>query len=89
MTSACTNQGFITCVPNEQLSAYQIYFWIKDNLGLIHNLASGATFKEITKTNFRKIPVILADSVVSNKFIRTVKPLFDEIENLQKQIIKL
>jgi type I restriction enzyme S subunit len=42
-TDACTNQGFITCIPNDQVSVYQIYFWILDNLELIDNVASGAT----------------------------------------------
>lgn len=88
-TPACTNQGFITCIPNKTLSAYQIYFWLQQNMSLINNLASGATFKEITKTNFRKIPITISDNEISEEFTRLVKPLFDEIENLQAQIFRL
>jgi hypothetical protein len=56
---ACTNQGFITCVPNEALSLYQIYFWISENKEKILMLASGATFKEINKTTFRELPILV------------------------------
>lgn len=88
-TPACTNQGFITCIPNKILSAYQIYFWLEQNMSLINNLASGATFKEITKTNFRKIPITISDNEISEEFTRLVKPIFNEIENLQEQIFRL
>jgi type I restriction enzyme S subunit len=81
-TEACTNQGFITCIPNEQLSAYYIYFWIAENLETITTVASGATFKEINKTTFRKLPVAVPKSSVHQQFEEMVEPICKQIENL-------
>jgi len=79
---ACTNQGFITCVPNEKLSAYQIYFWLAENKEKIVNLASGATFKEINKATFRKLPIALPEATISCQFNDILMPICKQIENL-------
>ena len=80
---SCTNQGFITCIPNKQVSGYQIYFWISENKEKITTLASGATFKEINKTTFRKLPIVVSDSAANKQFVETLTPLAKQIENLQ------
>jgi type I restriction enzyme S subunit len=80
---ACTNQGFITCIPNDQLSAYQIYFWIKESIEKIINLASGATFKEINKTTFRNLPIVIAELDIRNSFVEILTPICKQVENLQ------
>ncbi|MBL7064672.1 MAG: restriction endonuclease subunit S [Anaerolineae bacterium] len=79
---ACTNQGFITCVPNEKLSAYYLYFWIIENREQIITLASGATFKEINKTTFRELPVVIPDRETQEHFLEIVEPIGRQIENL-------
>ncbi len=85
-TRACTNQGFVTCVPNERLSALQILFWVRENLELITTLASGATFKEINKTTFRGLPIAVPDRAVSEQYREVVEPIGREIETLQRQV---
>jgi type I restriction enzyme S subunit len=50
---ACTNQGFITIIPNTKFSVYFLYGWLLTKIGVIKQLASGSTFPEISKTNFR------------------------------------
>jgi type I restriction enzyme, S subunit len=84
-TPACTNQGFITCIPNEQLSAYYLYFWLLENKELITSLASGATFKEINKKTFGQIDVIVPDECTARTFHNTVEPTGDQIRNLLKR----
>ena len=79
---ACTNQGFITCVPNEKLSAYQIYFWLAENKEKIISLASGATFKEINRATFRKLPIVIPDISTSQEFNELVLPMCKQVENL-------
>jgi type I restriction enzyme S subunit len=81
-TEACTNQGFITCIPNEKVSLYQIYFWILNNLDKIDNVASGATFKEITRGNFRKFDFIIPDETTKKKFDKIMLPIGRQIEIL-------
>jgi type I restriction enzyme S subunit len=82
---ACTNQGFITCIPNEQLSMYLIYYWLISNKDKIINLASGATFKEINKTTFRKLPIVIPETKIQELFIQLLEPIFKQVENLQQK----
>jgi len=79
---ACTNQGFITCIANDRLSAYQIYFWIEEHKEEISSIASGATYKEISRSEFRELHIVIADLEFSRRFAEIVSPLAAEIENL-------
>lgn len=79
---ACTNQGFITCIPNEKLSVYQIYYWLAENREKIINLASGATFKEINRTTFRQLPIVIPDIWISQQFTEMALLIGKQIENL-------
>jgi type I restriction enzyme S subunit len=84
-TEACTNQGFITCIPNARISAYQILFWIEENLPQILTLASGATFKEITKTTFRELPILVPSQSIADKFLEVSSPIGRQIETLLRK----
>ncbi len=86
---ACTNQGFITCVPTERLSAYYIYFLLKEMKEKIISLAGGATYKEINRTTFRKIQIIVPDKSIMDEFTSLLKPMMNLIENLQIRIDNL
>ncbi len=81
-TPACTNQGFITCIPNERVSVYQIYFWILDNKEKIDNVASGATFKEIGRGEFREFDFVVPDETTKKKFDEIMSPIGKQIETL-------
>ncbi len=81
-TTACTNQGFITCIPNDRVSAYQIYYWILDNLELIDSVASGATYKEIGRGEFREFDFVIPDETTKKKFDKILLPIGKQIEIL-------
>jgi type I restriction enzyme S subunit len=83
---ACTNQGFITLIPNEKLSLYFLYDWLKTKLRTVHSLASGSTFPEISKTDFRNMEVLMATEEVQKRFDITAKPIFKSIENNTNEI---
>lgn len=82
---ASTNQGFITCIPNEKLSTYYLYFWIKMNKEYIISLASGSTFREINKSTFRALNIIIPSNKVLSTYNSLLKPIFKQIETLQAQ----
>lgn len=88
-TTACTNQGFITCIPNERLSAYYLYFWIKENRDRIFNLASGLMYREINLSWFRQLPIAIPDPATHRQFIETLDPLCRQIETLQAKTTNL
>ncbi len=79
---ACTNQGFITCIPNERLSAYHIYFWIEQHKDEIMSVASGATYKEISRSEFREFKLPVPDTETSRAFAKLVTPIGQQIEIL-------
>jgi type I restriction enzyme S subunit len=83
---ACTNQGFITCIPNERLSEYHLYFWLNSTRETIIQLASGATYKEINKATFRKIRIAVPPLMVEKSFADIVRPIGDQILALQKTV---
>ena len=84
-TDACTNQGFITCLPNERVPLYFLYHWLKDNVDVFISHATGATFKEITKGVFRQLPIVLPERRVLKEFEDAVKPMAECVLNLQRQ----
>ncbi len=82
---ACTNQGFITCIPNDRLSVFHLYFWIKESREKIISVASGATFKEISRGEFREFSIVVPPPPIENTFAETVEPMCRLIENLIKK----
>lgn len=88
-TVSCTNQGFIVCVPTEALSTYHVFFWIRQAMPEIDAMASGATFKEISRSEFRGLPVIVPSKSVEAAFVQTVQPLFEEIHSLEEATVTL
>jgi type I restriction enzyme S subunit len=86
---ACTNQGFITCLPNQQVPLYFLYHWITENVPTFQRMASGATFKEISRGVFKTIEFIQPAESVVRKFEAAVVPMGEQILTLQRQIQNL
>jgi type I restriction enzyme S subunit len=86
---ACTNQGFITCLPNERFTYPFIYYWLLHNKYTFETLGSGATFLEIIKSVFKEIELTVPPDEILKAFDAVVRPIFSKIENLQSQIIAL
>jgi type I restriction enzyme, S subunit len=78
-TEASTNQGFITLIPNENFTMYQLYYWLKENMELILSISNGSTFKEVSKTNFKKLSIIKPVGV--NEFNNKCSNIFKQIES--------
>lgn len=86
---ACTNQGFITCIPNERVPLYFLYHWLVENVPVFHLMASGATFKEISRGVFKTIELIIPPEKIVKCFEKTVMPISEQILILQRQIQNL
>jgi type I restriction enzyme S subunit len=84
-TEACTNQGFINCIPSKRFPLYVLFHWLKQNVGLFISLATGATFKEITKGNFKQIKLLLPPAILINRFQNLVEPMMQQLLNLQRK----
>jgi len=77
-TEACTNQGFITIIPNEKVSLYQIVFWLQQNVSNILSKVGGSIFGEITRSTFRSFLIHIAKN--SDEYVQKSKAFFDQIE---------
>ena len=84
-TPACTNQGFIVCVPSDRMPLWLLFHWLKANESEFEGLATGATFKEITKGVFRKINVAVPTGQTAAAFERVVAPMMDLVLRLERK----
>jgi type I restriction enzyme S subunit len=80
-TNACTNQGFITCIPNKRYPLVFLYHWLKLNKPTFEILSSGATFLELIKTVFKKIGILTPPAPMIAEFETVTRPLFDTVES--------
>jgi type I restriction enzyme S subunit len=76
---ACTNQGFISMIPNEKISVFQLHGWTKCNAELILSKANGSTFKEISKSEFRALPILKGKDIEG--YLNQSETLYSLIEN--------
>jgi type I restriction enzyme S subunit len=88
-TEATTNQGFITMIPTDKLNVYYLYCWANTQIEEIINLASGSTFLEISKTDFRNLKIVIADDKTDGDFKKNVTPVFELIKTKTKENQKL
>ncbi|RJX27382.1 MAG: restriction endonuclease subunit S [Desulfurivibrio sp.] len=81
-TPACTNQGFITCIPNERYPLTFLYHWLKLSKPHFELLSGGATFAELTKGTFKRIEILTPPKSLVTDYENRVLPLFKQIELL-------
>ena len=81
ITPACTNQGFITCIPNTNYPLPYLYHWIKLAKPHFESLAVGATFAELSKGVFKRIEILTPPEPIMMEFVRMESPLLKAIEH--------
>jgi type I restriction enzyme S subunit len=84
-TEACTNQGFIVLRPTPHLSQFWLYCWALANKDTFDSLATGSTFREISKGTLLRIEVEVPTLEIAQEFSRLVEPTFGLLLNLQRQ----
>ena len=85
-TPACTNQGFITCVPNDNFPLTFLYHWLKLSKPYFELLATGATFAELTKGIFKKIKILKPKKELVEQYEAKARPMFRQIESLLQEV---
>ena len=73
------NQGFIGLKCNERASNFFMLNWCQTNMAEIESRATGTTFAEISKQNFRPIPLVLPPKELMAAFTAKVAPLYAQI----------
>ena len=73
------NQGFIALKCNDRASNFFMLNWCQTNMAEIESRATGTTFAEISKQNFRPIRVVLPPKELMAAFTAKVAPLYAQI----------
>lgn len=73
------NQGFIAMNPRAGVSNLFLMLWARSAHDEIVSRANGSTFLEISKANFRPIPLVAPPRDVMRKFDQTARPLYERI----------
>jgi type I restriction enzyme S subunit len=85
-TPACTNQGFITCIPNDDFPLTFLYHWLKLSKPNFEMLSTGATFAELTKGTFKKIKIFKPEKHLVSQYEATVRPMFENMDLLLQEV---
>ena len=78
---ACTNQGFIILIPNNSYPVYFLHGWLLEQLNIIRRLASGSTFPEINRSEFKNFDILKIPIETMNVYKKIVTPIYRKIEN--------
>jgi type I restriction enzyme S subunit len=80
------NQGFIGMMCRGRVSNVYVWLWTAANLEAIKQKANGSTFQEISKANFRPLPVVVPSARVLEAFEAMVRPLWERLcANVREQ----
>lgn len=83
--SVCTNQGFISIIPNEENTRMFLLYSLKTRKEEIIANANGSTFLEISKGRFRKMKTLVPSEDILIKFEKKEQLFFNEILKLELQ----
>lgn len=76
----CTNQGFKSIIPNKDTDFMFLYYLLRYNKDNIENLGSGTTFKEVSCSTMRNVPVKVPPLPTQQKIADILSSLDDKIE---------
>ena len=79
----CTNQGFKSIVPFDNVGTAFVYYFLKENLSAIENVASGSTFKEVSGSTMKNFTATIPDNDTLAEFQRFCSPLFEQQRALE------
>ena len=93
MTELCTNQGFKNLIPHDDKDSLYLYYYIKHHVKQIEQLGTGTTFKEVSREDLCKFPILTPSNTrgytqwvgVMNQIANKQFILTKEVESLTKQ----
>lgn len=85
----CTNQGFKSIIPNADIQTAYIYYFLKKEVEMLKQNASGTTFDEISGSVLKSLKCKIPPKNIALTFNEQCKSLFNYQRVIQKQISKL
>ncbi len=86
----CTNQGFKSFIPKSIDDSIYLYYYIKHHIKQIEQLGSGTTFKEVSRDDLCKFPMLVVGSKYAYKqWIKLQNEIADKQFVLAEEIASL
>ena len=82
----CTNQGFKSVIPNENINPLFLYYLLKYNKDKLEGMGSGTTFKEVSGNTMKNIVVSVPKDMETQKQIVAVLGSIDDKIELNNEI---
>ena len=60
-------------------------FHLMDRVEELRGVATGATFKELSKKTFRSLPIVFPDSMILSTFNNITYPMMKQVRVIKKQ----
>lgn len=79
------NQGYIAMICDQELSNHYVLRWAQTNMDIIEGRANGTTFMEISKKNFRPIPVLVPEQQILKIFNKQAELVHQQVVNNLRQ----
>lgn len=84
-TELCTNQGFKSFVPKaENISTY-LYYYLNIHIKQIEQLGTGTTFKEVSREDVLKFPILKPSDAILDLWEKRVSALNNKQFVIQKE----
>lgn len=80
----CTNQGFISCIPNQSNLQMFLLFNLKNRIGEIRQKAGGSTYLEIRKTTLGTFDILIPSAPILQLFQNITQSIFQKERSLLK-----
>jgi len=87
--SLSTNQGFKSFVCGNELNPIYLLFYLEQIMDLIKSMASGATFKEISGSTAKQIPVLCPPLPLQQEFAAKVEQINENLDIQRKDLDRL
>lgn len=81
----CTNQGFKSVVPFDWVGSEFVYQLLRMMTPVIEERASGSTFKEISSSGMKVLPVIVPSKNVLHEFSSITLPMGESQKSLEDE----
>ena len=84
-TNLCTNQGFKNFVSKEKNIATYLYYYLKIHIKQIEQLGTGTTFKEFSREDVLKFPILKPSNEILCLWEKNVAIINDKQLEIQKE----
>ena len=84
-TELCTNQGFKNFVPKSGNTSIYLYYYLQYHIRQIEQLGTGTTFKEVSREDILKFPMLKPSDNVLDLWKETVLAINDRQLEIKKE----